>query len=223
MLVLVLSGPAWAREALPAGAVLVVGDSLSAGYGVAPDQAWPALLDTRWRAQGLPYRVVNASVSGQTSAGGRALLARALQSADPVLVVVQLGANDALRGQDLGATADNLTAMVNACQAAGARVLLAGIELPPNYGARYTQRLRAVYRDVAAATGAALMPFLLADIATDRALFQPDGLHPTAAGLDRVADAVARAIGTHFSLAGPRAPGGTSEAAAPAASAQTSE
>lgn len=223
MLVLMLSVPAWAREALPAGAVLVVGDSLSAGYGVAADQAWPALVDTRWRAQGLPYRVVNASVSGQTSAGGRALLARALDSAHPVLVVVQLGANDALRGQNLSATADNLTAIVNASRAAGARVLLAGIELPPNYGARYTQRLRDMYRDVAAATGAALMPFLLADIAGDRALFQPDGLHPTAAGLERVADAVARALDTHFRLTGAQAGGAGSEPAAPAPATQTAE
>lgn len=190
-----------AREPLPPGTILVLGDSLSAGYGVPADAAWPARLAARLKREDRPYRVVNASVSGQTSAGGRALLDGALARHEPVLVVVQLGANDALRGQDLAATAANLEAIIETSRAAGAQVLLVGIELPPNYGPQYTARLRALYADLAARTGTPLMPFLLADIAEDRAHFQADGLHPTGAGLARVADAVWREFEAHYPLA----------------------
>lgn len=209
------AGVAGAAPALPPGAILVVGDSLSAGFGVDAQAAWPALLDARLQREKLPYRVVNASVSGQTSAGGRALLGAALKRHAPVLVIVQLGANDALRGQDLGATRANLAAMIDASRAAGARVLLAGIELPPNYGARYSTALRQMYADLAAGTGVAFVPFLLADIAADRAAFQADGLHPTAPGLAVVADTMYRAIGAQFDLA--HAPGRSESAAPPPA------
>lgn len=194
-----------ARSALPPGTILVVGDSLSAGFGVAPEASWPALLAQRLAREDRPYRVANVSVSGQTSAGGRARLAQALTRHRPVLVIVQLGANDALRGQDLAATQRNLAAMIEASRAAGAQVLLAGIELPPNYGPRYTAQLRAMYAELAAREGVVLMPFLLAEIAHDRRYFQPDGLHPTAEGLARVADAVWQVLTTHFDLAGERA------------------
>lgn len=197
---------AGAAPALPPGAILVVGDSLSAGYGVAAQAAWPVLLDARLKREQRPYRVVNASVSGQTSAGGRALLDRALATHAPVLVVVQLGANDALRGQDLGATRANLGAMIDTSRAAGAQVLLVGIELPPNYGARYTAALRQMYVDLAEQTGVAFVPFLLADIVGDRGAFQVDGLHPTAPALEVVADTMRRALGAQFDLAHGPAP-----------------
>jgi acyl-CoA thioesterase I len=196
--------PAPERVPLPPGTILVVGDSLSAGFGVAVDESWTALLAMRPARKGQPYRVANISVSGQTSAGGRALLPGALARHRPALVILELGANDALRGQDLAATRANLEAMITASRTAGAQLLLVGIELPPNYGPRYTQRLRAMYADLAARTQVALMPFLLAAIALDTALFQPDGLHPTAAGLVRVEDAVWQVLNAHFDLAAGR-------------------
>lgn len=159
----------------------MVGDSLSAEYGLRRGSGWVALLEQRLQQQGLALAVINASVSGDTTSGGRSRLAPLLQQHRPAVVVIELGGNDALRGLPLAMTRDNLMAMANQARAAGARVLLLGMEMPPNYGARYAADFRSLYRSVAQATGAELVPFLLKGVAdrTDSyALFQADRIHP---------------------------------------------
>ncbi len=175
MIALLLSAPA----ALAAKTILVVGDSLSAGYGLRPEQAWPSLLAGRLAEQRLDYSVVNLSVSGETTAGGRSRLAPALQAHRPAVVVIALGANDGLRGLTLGQMRGNLDAMIAAAQKAGARVLLAGMRLPPNYGP-YADEFQTTFADLAQARKIALLPFLLEPVASRPELFQPDNLHPTA-------------------------------------------
>lgn len=159
--------------------VLVVGDSISAGYGLAPGQVWVSLLAARLREQGFPHRVVNASITGDTTAGGRARLPALLKEHRPAVVVLELGGNDALRGGPLAATQANLDAMVAAAQAAGARVLILGMKLPPNYGPAYVRAFDALYAEVAKARKAALVPFLFDGFGDDMAYFQPDRIHPT--------------------------------------------
>ena len=161
--------------------IVAFGDSLTAGLGVKPEQAYPARLEARLRAEGYSYRVVNAGVSGDTTAGGLRRVDWALRN-KPDVVIVALGANDALRALDLGSVRTNLDAIVARFQKAGVRVLLAGMEVPPNYGARYAADFRAIYADVARKRGVALMPFLLDGVAANPALNQPDGIHPTAEG-----------------------------------------
>jgi acyl-CoA thioesterase-1 len=176
-----------AGEACAEGVVVVLGDSLSAGLGVAADEAFPARLQARLRADGYDYRVVNAGVSGDTTAGGLRRVDWVLR-AKPDVVVVALGANDGLRGLSPQAMRANLEAIVGRLQAAGARVLLAGMRLPPNYGADYTKEFEAVFPEVARRAKVPLMPFLLDGIAADPRLNQPDGIHPTAAGQQLIAD-----------------------------------
>lgn len=170
---------------VPAGAssptLLVFGDSLSAGYGIALEQSWPALLQARLQQDKFPQRVVNASISGETTAGGRSRLPALLRQYQPQVVILALGANDGLRGLPLDAMRANLDAMVKAAQGAGARVLVAGMQLPPNYGSDYTRRFNNTFVAVAQQYKAGLLPFLLEPIALDDAAFQPDHLHPTAA------------------------------------------
>lgn len=161
--------------------IVAFGDSLTAGLGVKPEQAYPARLEARLRAEGYSYRVVNAGVSGDTTAGGLRRVDWALRN-KPDVVIVALGANDALRALDLGSVRANLDAIVARFQKAGVRVLLTGMEVPPNYGARYAADFRAIYADVARKRGVALMPFLLDGVAANPALNQPDGIHPTAEG-----------------------------------------
>lgn len=163
------------------GVIVAFGDSLTAGLGVKPEQSYPARLEARLRAEGYSYRVVNAGVSGDTTAGGLRRIDWALRN-KPDVVIVALGANDALRALDLGSVHANLDAIVVRFQKAGVRVLLAGMEVPPNYGARYAQDFRAIYADVARKRGVAFMPFLLDGVAANPALNQPDGIHPTAEG-----------------------------------------
>jgi len=163
-----------------AGTLLVVGDSLSSGYGLGPEQAWPALLERRLRERRLDYSVVNASISGDTSAGGRSRLATALDAAQPTLVIIALGGNDGLRGLPLATLRDNLDAMLAAVHRQRARAVLVGMKLPPNYGADYTRGFERIYLDLARAHGATRVPFLLEGIAERRELFQADGIHPTA-------------------------------------------
>jgi acyl-CoA thioesterase-1 len=160
--------------------VLVLGDSLSAGYGLKPAQGYVALLEKRLQQQGYGYRVVNASVSGETSGGGLQRLPRALELHKPAVVIVELGANDGLRGLSLALTRDNLTRIVAGARQAGAQVLLVGMRLPPNYGPRYTNDFMSMYREIATANHVALVPFLLQSVALKPALMQADGLHPTA-------------------------------------------
>lgn len=173
-----------------AAALLVFGDSLSAGYGIAREQSWPALLEERLRTEKFPYTVINASISGETTAGGRTRLPAALKQHRPKLVILALGANDGLRGLPLAQTRDNLFAMVRAAKAAGARVLVAGMQLPPNYGPDYAREFNALFATVARQEKAALLPFLLEPIGLDDTAFQPDRLHPTAAAQPQILDHV---------------------------------
>jgi acyl-CoA thioesterase-1 len=170
--------------------ILVFGDSLSAGYGLANGDAWPALLEKRLRAEKSPYAVVNASTSGETSAGGRSRLPAALERTRPAVVVIALGANDGLRGLPAKQLADNLAAMARAAKRAKARVLLIGMRLPPNYGSEYTEQFAGVFATVAKQEKLALLPFLLEPVAADRANFQADGLHPVAGTQQRILDHV---------------------------------
>ena len=164
--------------------VLVVGDSLSAEYGLKAGDGWVALLQKRLAEQKKPYRVVNASISGDTTAGGRSRLPTALRTHKPAVVVIELGGNDALRGLPLSMTRSNLSAMAAQAKAAGARVVLVGMQVPPNYGKRYSDDFAALYAAVAKEQGAALVPFLLAGLADApqaESLFQGDRIHPVAA------------------------------------------
>ena len=177
-----VASPAFAAPATPAPArtVLVLGDSLSAAYGIAPEQGWVALTAAKLRTERPGWRIVNASVSGETTDGGASRIAGELERHDPEVVVIELGANDGLRGLDLARTRANLEKMVVAAKASGARVLLLGMRIPPNYGSRYTEGFARGFTDVAAEHDAALLPFLLEPIATDRDAFLPDNLHPDA-------------------------------------------
>ena len=163
--------------------VLVVGDSLSAEYGLARGAGWVALLERSIREENVRARVVNASISGDTTSGGRARLPSLLAEHKPQVVVIELGGNDALRGLPVDQTRGNLAAMARAAKAAGARVVLVGMQLPPNYGRNYGERFAAIYADVAKAEAAALVPFLLkgvADVADAESYFQGDRIHPLA-------------------------------------------
>lgn len=170
--------------------LLVVGDSISAGYGLAAGQGWVTLLEARLKQGKLPHRVVNASISGDTMAGGRARLPALLKEHRPSVVVIELGGNDALRGTPLSGTRDNLDAMVQAAQAVGARVLILGNRLPPNYGPRYVRDFDALFADVAKARKVVLVPYLFEGFGEDDAQFQPDRIHPTAAAQSRMLDTV---------------------------------
>ncbi|GAP65314.1 lysophospholipase L1-like esterase [Mizugakiibacter sediminis] len=170
--------------------VLVLGDSLSAAHNIPADAGWVHLLEVRLREMKAPRPVINASVSGATTADGVTRLPALLQEHRPALVILELGANDGLRGLPLAEIRANLEAMIRVCRAAEVEVLLIGIELPVNYGPRYRGDLRAVYRDLAARYRLPLVPFLLDGVALDPALMQDDGLHPAAAGEPRVLDNV---------------------------------
>jgi acyl-CoA thioesterase-1 len=177
-----------------AATILVWGDSLSAGYGLRPGEAWPMLLQTRLEQQGFRHRVVNASVSGETSSGGRSRLPAALAEHRPEILILELGANDGLRGLRPALLADNLHAMIAAAHAAGARVLLVGMQMPPNYGPAYTRRFAQAFDEVAAAEKVAFVPFLLDGFADQPEHFQADGIHPNAAAQPRILDTVWRGL-----------------------------
>ncbi len=173
--------------------LLVVGDSLSAEYGLARGSGWVALLDKRLARDKLAWQVVNASISGDTTSGGRSRLPALLAQHQPRVVVIELGGNDALRGLPLKMTEENLAVMARAAKAAGARVLIAGIAVPPNYGRSYSESLVALFGSVARAEGAALVPFLLAGVADGPnadELFQADRIHPKAEAHPRMLDNV---------------------------------
>ncbi len=179
-----------ALAAVPAHAepvIVALGDSITAGLGVAADEAYPALLEVRLRRDGYAYRVVNAGVSGDTTAGGLRRVDWVLR-ARPEIVILALGANDGLRGQPPQTTRENLEAIVTRLQTAGARVLLAGMRMPPNYGEAFTRQFEAVFPAVARRAHVALVPFLLDGVAADPTLNQADGLHPNAAGHRVIAD-----------------------------------
>jgi acyl-CoA thioesterase I len=161
--------------------VLVVGDSLSAEYGIARGAGWVALMEARLKAQRIDARVVNASISGDTTSGGRARLPALLQQHKPNVVVLELGANDGLRGLPVAAAEDNLRAMIGLAQQNKAKVLLVGMQMPPNYGRAYTERFAGMYRNLATQQKVALVPFMLDGVAQDIANFQADRMHPLAA------------------------------------------
>jgi acyl-CoA thioesterase-1 len=190
LLLLCCSLPATAAE----DRILVYGDSLSAGFGISVNQSWPALLGQRLQARGSRYTVSNASISGETTAGGRARFAAALDQFKPVIVILALGANDGLRGLPVAAMEDNLTFMVKLAKKHKARVLLVGMHLPPNYGQKYTDEFDAVFRNIAKRETIALLPFLLEPIALDRNAYQADGLHPTAAAQTKLLEHVWSAL-----------------------------
>jgi len=182
-----------APAAQAARSILVFGDSLSAGYGIRQDAAWPSLLAKRLQEKSLDYNVVNASISGETTSGGRSRLNAALAKHSPSIVIIALGANDGLRGLPITTMRDNLTAMVDSAQKSKAKVLIVGQRLPPNYGA-YAVQFHETFSDVAKARKAALVDFLLDGVATQPQLFQADNLHPTAEAQPRLLDNVWRGL-----------------------------
>jgi acyl-CoA thioesterase I len=171
--------------ALPAAAaeksILVVGDSLSAAYGIPRNRGWVALLEERLKSERIDYIVVNASISGDTSGGGRARLQPLLDKYRPDVVILELGGNDGLRGMPVGQLRTNLDAIISHAQASGARVLLVGMKVPPNYGEVYAQSFESVFRELARTRRVAFVPFLLEDFAEKPDLFQPDRIHPSEA------------------------------------------
>ena len=178
LLVTVLAATGHTPAAGAGKTVLVMGNSISAAYGLqteAGERGWVELLQERL---GSRHRVVNASISGDTTVGGLARLPRTMSMHRPDIVIIELGGNDGLRGHPVAAIRANLLAMTEAVLAGGAKPLLAGMQMPPNLGPRYTRAFREIYADVADGTGAALVPFILEGVATDRDLMQPDGIHP---------------------------------------------
>ena len=163
-----------------AATILVYGDSLSAAYGLSREQGWVHLLEQRLRAEKLDYKIANASISGETTLGGRNRIQSALKEHRPAIVVLQLGANDGLRGGSLATVRSNLEAMIDAARAANARVLLVGIRLPPNYGTAYTEKFQQTYREVAGKKKVRLVPYFFEGFGENSDYFQPDGIHPTA-------------------------------------------
>ncbi|HET6552853.1 MAG TPA: arylesterase [Dyella sp.] len=189
-LVVLLGAVVGTAQAAPSKTVLVLGDSLSAAHNIPVESGWVHLLGDRLAKMEPGWTVVNASISGETSLSGRNRLPALLEKYHPSVVVIELGANDGLRGLALAQLRDNLSAMVEAARQAKARVLLLGIELPVNYGPQYRDGLRTVYADVASKEQAALLPFLLDGVALRPELMQEDGLHPIASAQPRVLDNV---------------------------------
>ncbi|AKU12547.1 periplasmic lipid esterase [Azoarcus sp. CIB] len=182
--------------AAQAATILVWGDSLSAGYGLRPKEDWPTLLQTRLAREGFRHAVINASVSGETTAGGRTRLSAALDRHKPDLLILELGANDGLRGLQPALMGENLSAMIQAARGKGAKVLLVGMQLPPNYGPAYTRRFHQTFAEVARAEKVPLVPFLLDGFADKPELFQPDGIHPTAEAQPLIVETVWKGLRT---------------------------
>lgn len=174
--------------------VLVVGDSLSTAHGFDTDAGWTSLLGQRLAEKGHPHRVVNASVTGDTTRGGLARLPRALRLHEPSLVIIELGGNDGLRGYPLEQMRDNLAAMIEMSQARGARVVLVGVTIPPNYGPDYTGGFRAVYDSLAGEYGVLRVELDIRDVAGEQGMLQDDGIHPTARAQPRILDIVWPAV-----------------------------
>ncbi len=193
-LIFLLSATASLAANKTSGTILVYGDSLSAGFGIAVAQSWPQLLGQRLQQKGSPWTVANASISGETTAGGRSRFDGALKQFHPGVVILALGANDGLRGLPVNAMRENLAAMIAAAKKQKARVLLVGMRLPPNYGPEYTRDFEASFRELAKREKIALLPFLLEPIAEDRAAYQNDNLHPVAAAQPKILDHVWKAL-----------------------------
>jgi len=173
---------------------VVLGDSLSAAYGIAQARGWVALLGERLKGERLDYIVVNASISGDTTSGGLSRLPKVVQQHKPAVVIVELGGNDGLRGLPLAQMKQNLASIIAQAQKAGARVLLVGMKMPPNYGPDYAQAFEAVYAELARTHKTALVPFLLEDFAEKPDFFQPDRVHPTTAAQPLMMERVWRVL-----------------------------
>jgi acyl-CoA thioesterase-1 len=161
------------------GVILVFGDSISAAYGMAQEQGWVHLLSEQFEQNNIPYRIVNASVSGETTGGGLIRLPKTLDIHQPDIVIIELGGNDGLRGYPISKIQNNLLELTSISKATGARVLLVGMVLPPNYGRRYTNAFEKVFTDIADSQLVPILPFLLDGVSTSRNLLQKDGIHPT--------------------------------------------
>ena len=170
-----------ASTAQAAQTIVVFGDSLSAAYGIPPNTGWVALLENKLKQQNNAYKVINASISGETTSGGLTRFAQMLKNHQPKIVVIELGANDGLRGLSLNDMQSNLNSMITQAKAKNATVMLLGMKIPPNYGIQYTQKFSAIYENLAKQYKLNLVPFFLDGVAGNRTLVQDDGLHPTAA------------------------------------------
>ncbi len=199
---MLLCGASGTGNAAGAPVILILGDSISAGYGLPADTAWPSLLQRRLTSERFPYVVVNASISGDTTAGGRARLDALLALHHPAITVIELGGNDGLRGGSVDAMRQNLDAMTAAAQKLGSRVLLVGMRMPPNYGPTYVQRFDASFAEVAKARKTALVPFLFEGFADNEAMFQADRIHPVQAAQSHLLDNVWRALKPLLGAAG---------------------
>ncbi len=173
-----------------AATIMVFGDSLSSGYGLPQGAGWVDLLQQRLARENYDYKVINASISGETTSSARNRIGATLTQHKPEIVVLELGGNDGLRGARIETIRSNLSTIIAACRKRGAKVLLIGMQLPPNYGSAYVEKFRVMYSAVAKAQRAPLVPFLLAGFADDRSVFQPDGIHPNAAVQPRMLDHV---------------------------------
>ena len=184
------SQPLGRSTILPSNAptILIMGDSLSAGFGMKVPESWPSLLQQRLKSENLPHRVINASISGETTNGGLSRLAQALDAHKPKIVIIELGANDGLRGLPLNLMRKNLSQMIELCQQAKTQVLLVGMRLPPNYGPRYTRDFTQIFTELAEKYNTGVAPFLLADVAKKPQLMQSDGLHPNASAQRQLLD-----------------------------------
>jgi acyl-CoA thioesterase-1 len=189
LLVFALVIPAGAESATPR-TIVVLGDSLSAGYGIAVHESWVSLLSQRLTSEGYGYKVINASVSGETTQGGLARLPRALELHKPAIVIIELGGNDGLRGLPLATSRENLRRSIELARGAQARVLLVGMLIPPNYGQRYAQEFRDMFTTLATGQSIALVPFLLDKVALNPEFMQDDGIHPNAKGQPRMLENV---------------------------------
>ncbi len=190
-----------AAQAATAPTVLVFGDSLSAGYGIDVDQSWPALLQSRLESQGYEHRVINASISGETTEGGVTRIARALENFNPELVILELGGNDGLRGFPPDRMKANLQTIIETTKASGAAVIMLGIRIPTNYGPRYTGAFENVYRELADQLSVLWIEFFMEGIALNKELMQEDGIHPNASAqsilLDNAWPIIRQALADH--------------------------
>jgi len=181
----------WVSSPLMAApAIVILGDSLSAAYGMEINQSWPSLLQQRLTENGYAYRVFNSSIAGDTTQGGAARLPRLLDRNQPDIVILELGGNDGLRGLPIEVTGKNLSTMIEQSQSAGASVILSEMRIPPNYGRTYTEKFNTMYTTLAQQYGISLLPFLLDDIALEPGLMQADGIHPTARAQPLILDKV---------------------------------
>jgi acyl-CoA thioesterase-1 len=174
--------------------ILIYGDSLSAAFGIAQERGWVALLEARLKSEHLDYSVANASISGETTSGGLARMKKVLERTRPTVTVIELGANDGLRGLPVSQMKKNLETMITEATAAGSRVLLVGIKMPPNYGPDYNRAFDAVFRDLAKEHKTGFVPFFFEGFVENRSFFQPDNLHPTAAAQPILLDTVWKAL-----------------------------